>query len=869
MKEQQVGHYKILEKLGAGGMGEVWLAEDTRLGRKAALKFLPVGINPSDEEQARFLREAQAASALDHSNICTIYEAGETEEGTSFIAMAYCEGETLRDKIARGPLPLEEALDIARQIGEGLARAHREGIIHRDIKPSNVLITADGVAKIVDFGLAAISGATKLTKTGTSMGTVAYAAPEQLRGDKVDHRADIWSLGIVLYEMITGRLPFEAEHEQGMVAQILQSDPEPVTALRARVPMELDRIISKILNKAPTERFQHVDDALVDLIAVSIPERGTLDVTTGFRSAVRKQTSRYRLIVPILTGVAAVLIGLALYLILSPPAAARRPGIAVLSFESLDSAVGSELAVILANEVNHQLQHFDELKVLEFLPPTRYETTGKTSQTITSELGADQLLSATVQSIPGAGNPLQVRIISSLVGADGVSRALDPCTGEVEGAGLVDLAIMIAENAAIALSIPRTDTDREVLSIGTTENLEAVYFFNRGRDLYLRKGGSGVGLSNLESAVQLLYAAVAADSTYALAWSYLARTITWGARNLLIPNSRSEALQAAERALALEPLLPEAHIGMGYYFYLGTSEFEKALQEFNTALELYPDHPEALYYIGAILRRQGQWEEAYHNLKRAMEIAPRNQVIPTAAVPCILYMRKYAEAEALSRRWIELDPSINGPYTDLALIYLLRGETGQGIAVFENAPRLIQENFFRGGAPRSSSRILRRNLGAYIWQNSMSLPRSTFRDNWYLAKMESAFGAGLMEQTRAYADSILDYFGDRQGPIQNAQINAYLGLAHAFLGNKDQAIEYGLEAERCAPLERDTAMNVDYQIDLAEIYVTVGEFERALEKLEKLLSIPAPISVPLVQIDPIWAPLRSDPRFEVLMKKYK
>ncbi|MFC1627868.1 protein kinase [Gemmatimonadota bacterium] len=261
---KSVGRYKIINKLGEGGIGTVWKAEDTTLGRIVALKFLSSDI-PDDEERARFLREARAASALDHPGICTIYEAEEDEDGRPYLAMAYCEGESLRERIAQSPLPLDEALSITVQIGKALARAHEKGIVHRDIKPANLLFGSEGTIKITDFGLAAYQGATRLTKTGTSMGTVAYASPEQLTGQDVDRRADLWSLGVVLYEMLVGEVPFSAEHEQGMVHKILSEDPEPITARRAGVPLELDRILSKALATDPGERYQHVEDMLVDL----------------------------------------------------------------------------------------------------------------------------------------------------------------------------------------------------------------------------------------------------------------------------------------------------------------------------------------------------------------------------------------------------------------------------------------------------------------------------------------------------------------------------------------------------------------------------------------------------------------------------
>jgi len=225
-----ISHYKIIEKLGEGGMGVVYRAEDTKLERFVALKFLPQHLSTGDDEKKRFIHEAKAASALDHPNICTIYEIDETEDGQMFIAMAYYEGETLKEKIEsrREGLAIDEAVNLTMQIGQGLLRAHAKGIVHRDIKPANIILTLRSEVKIVDFGLAKLAGQTKLTKSGMSLGTVAYMSPEQAQGAVVDHRTDIWALGAVLYETVTGQQPFKGDYEQAVVYSILHEDPEPI-----------------------------------------------------------------------------------------------------------------------------------------------------------------------------------------------------------------------------------------------------------------------------------------------------------------------------------------------------------------------------------------------------------------------------------------------------------------------------------------------------------------------------------------------------------------------------------------------------------------------------------------------------------------
>jgi serine/threonine protein kinase/Tol biopolymer transport system component len=286
---QTISHYRIVEKLGEGGMGVVYRAEDTRLDRTVALKFLSAHLLQSSEARERFVHEAKAAAALDHPNICTVYEIDEAE-GQTYLSMAFLEGRTLQQTIAERPLKLERALESAIQIAQGLAAAHERGINHRDIKPANLMLGSDGTLKIMDFGLAYLGGKSRITKTGTILGTPSYMAPEQIRGEQTDSRADIWSFGVVLQEMITGRPPFEAETEQGISYAILHQDPEPLTALRSGVPVELDRIVAKCLAKDPGERYQHIDDALVDLRT----QRKLLPATTSRRTTAVQPSRRPR-----------------------------------------------------------------------------------------------------------------------------------------------------------------------------------------------------------------------------------------------------------------------------------------------------------------------------------------------------------------------------------------------------------------------------------------------------------------------------------------------------------------------------------------------------------------------------------------------
>ncbi len=294
---QTISHYKILEKLGSGGMGVVFKARDLKLDRSVALKFLPPDLTLDPDARLRFVHEAKAASALQHECICVIHDIDQTADGQTFIVLEYLDGRTVKQEIARGSLPVDQAIDIAVQVGEGLAEAHRHGIVHRDIKPANIMLTGQGKVRIVDFGLALLTGVTRVTTDGRRLGTVTHMSPEQARGDPVDHRTDIWSLGVLLFEMIAGRLPFDSSYEQAVVYSILNAEPPLLSSLRPEVPARLDDILRKALAKDPGSRYQSIMDMVEDLRQVR--GRSTASGTTrrDADGSATRDHNRWRLII--------------------------------------------------------------------------------------------------------------------------------------------------------------------------------------------------------------------------------------------------------------------------------------------------------------------------------------------------------------------------------------------------------------------------------------------------------------------------------------------------------------------------------------------------------------------------------------------
>jgi non-specific serine/threonine protein kinase len=394
-----ISHYKILEKLGEGGMGEVYLAEDTKLDRTIG--------DPTAKE--RFIREAKAASALNHRNISTIHEIDEWQ-ARDFICMEYVEGQTVKQKVKSAPLPLDEVIDIGIQLSAAMQEAHEHDIVHRDIKSDNIMVTGKGEVKVMDFGLAKFKEITTMTKTGTTMGTVNYMSPEQARGEKVDHKSDIWSMGVVLFEMLSGQLPFKGDYESAVIYAILNGSQEAVTALRTGVPLSLEQIVNKALSKTPAERYQHVDEMAVDLTAIKkqIETGNKTKQTAETRSSVRKPLYLY-------TGLAVLLILFVLLGIFFWPEQ-RTPinSIAVLPLDNLSGDPEQEYIVDGMTEVLiTELSKIEALKVPSRTSSMRYKDSDESLKEIAEELQVGALVEGSAMLVGD-----KIRITAELIEAE-------------------------------------------------------------------------------------------------------------------------------------------------------------------------------------------------------------------------------------------------------------------------------------------------------------------------------------------------------------------------------------------------------------------------------------------------------------------
>jgi serine/threonine protein kinase len=402
-----ISHYQIIEKLGVGGMGVVYKAQDLNLDRFVALKFLPPHLTTIGEEKQRFIHEAKAASALQHNNICAIHEIDETEDDQIFICMDYYQGETLNKKIKEKPLPIEEAVDVISQIAEGLLDAHEKGLVHRDIKPANIFITKDDIVKILDFGLAKSAKFTQLTKNGSTIGTVAYMSPEQTRGAQVDQRTDIWSLGVVMYEIITGELPFKGDYEQAIIYSILHEDPEPISTENSDIPPEVIHVITKALTKDPDNRYQTIGEFLSDLKNFASPEYESLSF--GSSKISKKHYPRWLFFV---SGAFIILLASILYFINPFGSDSRRlESIVVLPFENYTG--NDELEYFVAGMHSSLIGDIGKISALRVISKTTsnaYKNVEKSIPEIASELGVDAVIEAFVLSL-GDSVRLQVKLV--------------------------------------------------------------------------------------------------------------------------------------------------------------------------------------------------------------------------------------------------------------------------------------------------------------------------------------------------------------------------------------------------------------------------------------------------------------------------
>jgi len=875
---QKVGSFEIVEMIGTGGMGVVYLAHDTKLDRSVAVKSMPAELQASLTAQARFKREAKLLASLNHPNIAVIYEIIEQEEGAGYLVLEYVPGQTLAQRIAHKPLKLEEALSIGQQVAEAVSAAHDKGVIHRDLKPGNIKITPDGRVKVLDFGLAKASVSedknieNTVTQPGHVIGTPAYMSPEQARGKDTDHHTDIWSFGCIMYEMLTGRLPFEGETATDTLAHIIEREPD-WEVLPQETPTNIRTLLRRCLEKKPQRRLRDIGDASIEISeTLNIPVTAP-PVTTPSSILLKPQiTARHKLRTAATIVVAAFVIVLSVIAVQFVSKKEVQPSskqirLVVLPFENLGSTEDEYFADGITDAITARLAVIHGLGVISRQSAMQYKKREKSAQVIREELGVDYILEGTIQRERPSDPNSRVRIIPQLIRASDDTHVWAE-TYDNDMSEIFQVQSDLAERVAQALDIALLEPERHALASRPTENMEAYDYYLRGDEYHKRsnlKNHIKIAISMYEMAVEL-------DPTFALAYAQLSRAhlfLYW----MYFDRSDARlamAKEAVDRAFQLNPELPEAHLALGLYYYWGHLDYGSALEEFAIIGKSLPNNSELPEYIGYVQRRQGKFEQALANLKKASELDPRYGRLIEEIGDTYVHLRNYPEAERCYNRAISLRPDSPISYSSKAWLYLFwEGKTEKARAVLEEASQNI-------GSLEDRLIVVLLDVFDGNYQEALaqlsSLKLEAFESSFYFIPKAQLYAQinGLLanrQLEQSYYESARSILESKiEERPEDGRFHSSLGIAYAGLGRKEDALREGKLAVELLPVTKE-ALRGCYRVkDLARIYVMVGEYDLAIEQLEYLLSIPSELSIPLLRLDPAWDPLRNHPRFQKLVE---
>jgi len=852
------GKYKILERLGIGGMGVVYKAEDTKLRRTLALKFLSPELTQNKRARERFIHEAQAASALDHPNICTIHEIDETEEGQMYIAMAFYRGESLKEKLGKGPLNLKEILDIGIQVSKGLAKAHEQDIVHRDIKPANIMMTGEGLVKIVDFGVAKLSGLTRVTRDGTTVGTAAYMSPEQASGEEIDQKTDIWSLGVVLYEIMTGVPPFRGENEQAILFSILNKEPSPVKGLDRAVPKELEQIIRRALSKDPKKRFSSAKEMS------EIMEKLKLRLITGATLPTRSVIFRK----PINRLLAGSMVAFVLFAAVLVTWILTRPGLAFSERDKLlvtdvDNQTGdSVFDMALQTAIEADLQQspyasiFDKGEVAETLKLMRMEPGSR----IDEELGYNicrfsGIRAMIVPRILKAGDAYELqaividpkrkrhvdRIRVTALGREGVLlHAIDK------------LARQVRSHLGESLKSIE-DADKSIVQL-TTSSWEALQYLSMGQ----AKWNEG----KFTEAVSFFELALEKDPKFAAARGSL------GLLHIQFLNEKEKGKEELKQALVdaegisqQEYLLIKA-VNKWYV----DEDYEAALEEYRIIRELYPETMQAYNNAGVILRNLGRADEAVALFEKAAVVAPHNS-IPLANLwwTHLTFRKDPVSAEEAARRAVALGPEIAIHSHWLGYALAAQGRFDEAVEAYKKVLTLEPQNPW--GLPNMACILLAAGRAAeavsYSQQVHELVKQGRMQDYYPVSCFNLALALLESGDTRAAEETADEGIKDLKAKVGGTWEAAWIPLLMAKLelakGETDNVDNY-IKQARSLGLKDQGA-----RIYLAEVYALAGKNQEAIETLRQVLK--SGYSDPyFLQIFPAFHALQNNPEFRALFR---
>jgi len=692
---ERVGHYLIERLIGVGGMGEVYLARDIQLGRKVAVKFLPERLTTDEAQLKRFEVEARSASALNHPNILTVYEIG-LDGNRHFIAMEFIEGVTLRASLADGRKNLSDALEITLQVASALAAAHEAGVVHRDIKPENIMLRPDGYVKVLDFGIAKLieepasadQTAVRQTRPGLVLGTGAYMSPEQARGQKVDARSDIWSLAVVLYEMIGGVSPFDGDTPSDCIASILTQEPPPLSGVLPDIPPKLEAILERALQKDAAQRYPTASEFLGDVRSL----KGEIELGGPGGGGVIGRLTRRRRPRALVGLVMVILVIAALVYAFFFNARAPSPNqksIAVLPFENLSEEKSSAyFADGIQDEILTRLSKIADLKVISRTSTERYKNKSQSLAEIAKQLGVANLLEGSVQKTND-----QVRVNVQLIKASNDSH-LWAETFDRRLTDIFSVETEIAKTIAGTLQAKLSGSEEHAISVKPTADPVAYQSYLKARYFWGRRNGD-----NLPKAIAYFEEAIARDPGYALAYAGLAEALI--ALPGYVPSKtqdvKPKAKQAALRSLQIDDTLAQAHNALGQILLFFDLDFTGAVREFQRAIALDPNYATAhqWYAVGA-LQALGKFDEAIAEGARAVELDPLSPIINMDQANNYIIAGRYDEAVNQIRKALELDPEFGSAHYNLGLALELKGDVPGAIGEFKRARELNGDDLSLG-----------------------------------------------------------------------------------------------------------------------------------------------------------------------------
>ena len=867
-ERSHLGPYRLIRQLAAGGMGAVFEAEDPRLQRRVALKTLPDHLASDPEQLRRLRREAQTLASLSHPNIVTIFSV-EEDDDIVFLTMEWIEGAPLSRSIPEGGLPLETFFHYALQIADALDAAHQKGVIHRDVKPGNIMVNKEGWVKVLDFGLAkrgepfteAPVDDQTLTREGQMLGTLPYMSPEQLQGGRIDHRTDIFSFGIVLYEMVTGERPFQGSSWGDLASAILRDEPPTVSSLNLHLPRHLGRILRHCLEKDLKRRFQNTLDLRNELAELQ------REIVTGELPA-RTFLPSKRTRVAWLAGGAGLLLlaGLGIPTLLDrqqgpAPTLTGAPGseapktIAITQFENLGPEEEQYFAAGVTDEITSHLSSVKSLRVIS------RRTVGEAPDT-------DYLLTGTVRWDPAAdGGNRRVRVTPRLIRvSDGAHLWSETYERVIDD--LFAVQSQIAVEVIRQMDIVLLEPERRAMNERPTQSLEAFRAYLQGMDLAGRRDPSA---RHWEQAVERFGQAVQLDPEFALAWAELSEvhSFVYQLRLDRTEDRLAEARRTADRALTLDPDLPQGHRALGFFYYWGHRDFDSALAAFERAEEGLPNDSQVLGGIAYVMRRQGRFQEASEHLLRALENDPESAWLATEVAITYQTMRQYREADRYFAQALSLAPDESAVYRRRAKNYLLwHGDLDSARATLEAMPDQRSTSSIvawhdleiLAGNPKKAREILDQTTSTIFGDDTGYWPKIFLRGKALRLEGSKRVSQTFLELAQRPLKSSL-----KANP-QDVRLHASLGLCYADSGEREKALHHARKATELVPVSKDALVGAKMLENLAATLTQLQDLDEAIEILDKLLGLPAEISVPLLKLDPKWAPLWATPEFEQMLQ---